>query len=575
MLNKIIYPLFLIALAFLLFSSNDSTIIIGGIAIFIIGMFFMEDGFKFFSGGFLEKIVQNSSNTTLKAIFTGFISTTVVQSSSLISVIIISFLTAEIITLTGAIGIIFGANIGSTSTAWIISTLGMKIDLAIYALPLIIFGIVLKLNNNKNYQGIGDVFAGIGFIFLGIDYMKDGFDTLKNSIDISSYAMEGILGAIVYVLVGAIATVIIQSSAATMAIILTAVATSQITYINALELAIGANIGTTITAFLASLASNTNGKRLAIAHFIFNGITAIIALIFLNQLSKLVDILASYFGILENDYAMKLALFHTIFNILGVLIMIPFMNKLVAFLESLFKGQKTSKLKALYLDSVVVQIPDAAISSVRKEIIHLFDNSVEVISHALFLHRHNFLGSNDIKSVVKNSNLDIKTDVNEFYSQKIKDLYGELIHYSTMAQEYMNDKEKGRIYELKIASRYIVESIKDIRELQKNIFIYLKSDNENIKEEYNLLRIKIAKTIKIINDLKESKDKDFIKNKLDSLEENLKNYDDINSDKIDNLIRNHKITTKMATSLINDSMYAQNISKQLFEMAKIIWNKNY
>ncbi len=482
MINKVVYPIFLGALAFLLFSSSDSTIIIGGIAIFIIGMFFMEDGFKFFSGGFLEKIVQNSSNTTLKAIFTGFISTTVVQSSSLISVIIISFLTAEIITLTGAIGIIFGANIGSTSTAWIISTLGMKIDLAIYALPLIIFGIVLKLNSNKNYQGIGDVFAGIGFIFLGIDYMKDGFDTLKNSIDISSYAMEGILGAVVYVLVGAIATVIIQSSAATMAIILTAVATSQITYINALELAIGANIGTTITAFLASLASNTNGKRLAIAHFIFNGVTALVALVFLNQLAKLVDILASYFGILENDYAMKLALFHTIFNIIGVLLMTPFLNKLVSFLEGLFKGQKTSKLKALYLDSVVVKIPDAAISSLRKEIIHLFDNSVEVISHALFLHRHNFLGSDDIQGVVKNSNLDIKTDVNEFYSQKIKNLYGEIISYSTMAQEYMSDKEKSRIYELKIASRYIVESIKDIRELQKNIFIYLKSDNENIKE---------------------------------------------------------------------------------------------
>ena len=152
MFRKSFYPLFLLSIAYLLFTSNDAKMIIAGIAIFLIGMVFMEDGFKLFSGGMLEKVLEKSTKTVPKAIGTGFIATAIVQSSSLLTIIVISFLSAELITLGGAIGVIFGSNIGTTTTAWIVSAFGVKIKIAAYAMPMLIFGVILRFNQNKSYQ---------------------------------------------------------------------------------------------------------------------------------------------------------------------------------------------------------------------------------------------------------------------------------------------------------------------------------------------------------------------------------------------------------------------------------------
>lgn len=311
--KKYIYPFFLLALAYLLFFSNDSKLIIAGIAIFLIGMVFMEDGFKLFSGGTIEKVLEKTTSSVPKAIGTGFIATAVVQSSSLLTIIVISFLSAELISLSGAVGVIFGSNIGTTATAWIVSSFGVKVKIAQLALPMIIFGVVFRFNQNKTYQGLGSVLVGLGFVFLGISYMKDGFEAMKAGLDLAQFAMEGYLGVLVYILIGSVATVVIQSSSATMALIITALVTGQIEYINALSLAIGANIGTTVTAIIGSLSSNANGKRLAVAHFIFNMVTGFMAIVFLYQLADIVDVLSIKIGIDSQDYAMKLALFHTIF----------------------------------------------------------------------------------------------------------------------------------------------------------------------------------------------------------------------------------------------------------------------
>jgi len=571
MLKSFFYPLLLISLAYILFINENAQIIITGIAIFLIGMIFMEDGFKLFSGGVLERVLSKTTNNIPKAIFTGFLSASIVQSSSLISVIIISFLSAGLISLSGAIGVVFGSNIGTTTTAWIVSSFGVKINIAVYAFPMIIFGVLLRFSKNRTYTGLGNILLGLGFVFLGISYMKDGFETLKTGFDLSQFAIEGYLGVLVYVAIGALATIIIQSSSATMALIITALVTNQILYINALELSIGANIGTTVTAVIAAASSNSNGKRLAIAHFIFNIVTGVIAILFLYQLADAVTLLASGIGISNDNYAMKLALFHTIFNILGVLIVAPFTNKLEKFLKTLFRDEKTSVLKAKYLDDIVIAVPDAAIKAIKDETVHLYENSIEVISHALYLHRHKYLGSHDISLVVKNSNAKINIDINQFYSQKIKSLYGEIIHFSVLAQENMDENLKNKIYNYKLASRNIVEAIKNITQLHKNLSFYLKSDNRYIKEEYNNLRINIAKTINVINDLKNSKDDIEVLSNLEVLKEDISKLDDLRNNTIDTLIRDNHISTKMATSLINDLTYAHNISKKLIEVATILW----
>lgn len=574
MLNKYLYPIFLLALAYLLISSNDAKIIIAGITIFLIGMVFMEDGFKLFSGGMLERVLEKSTSTVPKAIGTGFVATAIVQSSSLLTIIVISFLSAELISLAGAIGVVFGSNIGTTATAWIVSAFGVKIKIASYAMPMLIFGVVFRFNDNKSYQGLGNILVGLGFVFLGIGYMKEGFEAMKAGLDLAEFAMQGYLGVLVYILIGAIATVVIQSSSATMALIITALATGQIEYINALSLAIGANIGTTVTAVIGSLSSNSNGKRLAVAHFIFNITTGVIAIVFLYQLADLVDFLSSKIGISSEDYGMKLALFHTIFNVIGVLVVSPFTNKLVVYLKGLFKEVEKGVSRAKYLDDVVIQVPESAIASLEKEVIHLYDNATEVLAHAISLHRDSFLGKDNIHDVIKISNSKIDIDVNEFYNTKIKDLYGDILHYATLSQDNMDPERMRMVYYYKVASKDIVEAIKDVKELQRNINYYQRSKNDVIKDEYDLLREKIAVTLDRIQNIRNSSDDLDVLSHIELMKRDIKELDIIENGRIDNLIRNNSIDSKMATSLINDSSFAFDISKRLIEVAITLWIKD-
>jgi len=571
--KKSLFPIFLLGLAYLLFASDDAKLIIAGITIFLIGMVFMEDGFKLFSGGVIEKVLKKTTSSVPKAIGAGFVATAIVQSSSLLTIIVISFLSAELISLSGAIGVIFGSNIGTTATAWIVSAFGVKIKIAQFALPMIIFGVVFRFKDAKSYQGFGTILVGLGFVFLGIGYMKDGFDALNDGINLASYAMEGYLGVLVYVFIGAIATVVIQSSSATMALIITALATGQIEYYNALQLAIGANIGTTVTAILGSLSSNANGKRLAIAHLIFNIVTALVAIVFLYQLADLVTFLSAIVGINEKDYAMQLALFHTIFNVLGILVVAPFTSYLVKFLESIFVKEDNVD-KARYLDDVVINVPEAALEAIRKEVEHLYENSVEVISHALSLHRHQYLGCKDMSHVIKHSDKKIHTDINTFYDNNIKEIYGQILYYATMAQENMSEDEKNKIYELKVSCRDLVESIKYVREIQKNIKIYLNSSNNIMKDEYNYIRTEIAETIDKINRVRNMEDDLDILSNMELLRKDVDKLDVIQNGKIDSLIRTNKIRKKMATSLINDSSFAHDISKNLINTASTLWIKD-
>ncbi|MEA1891842.1 MAG: Na/Pi symporter [Campylobacterota bacterium] len=572
-MKKIIYPFFLLSVAYIIFYSSDAKTIIAGIAVFLIGMIFMEDGFKLFSGGMLERALRVSTSSLPKAIGTGFLATAIVQSSSLISIIIISFLSAELITLSGAIGVVFGSNIGTTTTVWIVSAFGVKIKIAQFAMPMLIFGVIFQFRSEKSYKGFGAILIGLGFVFFGIGFMKEGFETLKNGIDLAQFAMDGYLGVAVYVLIGAIATIIIQSSSATMALIITALATNQILYFNALELAIGANIGTTVTAMLGAFASNANGKRLAVAHLIFNIITAFIAIVFLYQLADLVTYLSAKVGIASDDYAMQLALFHTIFNVIGVIVVAPFTSRLVVFLKSLFVSQERDISRARYLDDAVVEVPEVVLVALRKEIIHLYDNATEVLSHALSLHRHTYIGMGDeIEDVIESSATKIDINIDDFYERKIKILYGDILNYATIAQDTMSVEDKHKIYSLKIACRDIVETIKDVKVLQKNVNKYIDSKNRYIKNEYNYLREEIAKTLDGIHEIRKNSDDDFdVLAKIKVLEDNLNKSDIIEDGKIDKLIRNNLIETKMATSLINDSVFAYEISSNLIDVAKVVW----
>jgi phosphate:Na+ symporter len=332
MIRKTLFCVLLVALAIVLYFNPNFKTISAGVAILLFGMIMLEEGFRVFTKGPLQNILKKATDKLYKSISAGALVTALIQSSSLVSVITISFISAGLISLAGGIGLIFGANIGTAATAWLVAGFGLKIKISALAMPMLIFGLIFSFQKKKSLKGIGNVLAGLGFFFLGIHYMKEGFDVFKQYIDLTEFAMSGILGVSVYTGLGIVITTVLQSSSATLALILTALSAGQIEYENALALAIGANVGTTITAVLGSLSSNVAGRRLAGAHLIFNVTTGIVALAFIFPLATLVNAMSDAFGISQTDYTLKLALFHTIFNLIGVIIMIPFIKKLETFL---------------------------------------------------------------------------------------------------------------------------------------------------------------------------------------------------------------------------------------------------
>jgi len=566
--------LFFGILAYVLVSFDNIQTIVAGIAIFIVGMFFMEDGFKNFAGGTMQNILRNWTNSTPKAITTGFIATTAVQSSSLLSLIIISFLSTGILTLNQAIGVIFGSNIGSTTTAWIVSLLGVKIDIAHYAMMIIVFGVASKFVKGKTAQGVGDALLGIGFVFLGIDLMKDGFDSMKDGINLAEYHINGLLGIITYVIVGIIITIVIQSSAATMTLVIVAISSNQIAYIDGVALAIGANIGTTLTAVIGAIGSNANGKKLALVHFTFNVVTAIILIILIQPMVALIDLIAPLIGIATTDLAMKLSLFHTVFNITGVLILSPFIPFFVKILEKTFIDPKLKSGEPKYLNMESIETSVTSITAIKKESEHLYHNSLEIIVHGLSLHNKDIFSEKAIKQIIAESQKPVDIDIDRMYQVTVKNLYGEIIKFSSLAQEKMTVIDIKYIYSLKIVNRGMVRAIKDIEKIQDNMNSFIYNENNYIRHEYNLLREKMIKIFRELRKIEESQNFTDSLLSLEMLKKEMADIDTIANGRLDRMIREGQIDTKMATSLINDSMYIYNVANRLLEFAETVWADN-
>lgn len=579
MIRKTIFFVLLIVLAILLFLNPNFKTISAGVAILLFGMIMLEEGFKTFTKGPLQNILKKATDKLYKSITAGAFITALIQSSSLVSVITISFISAELITLAGGIGLIFGSNIGTTATAWLVAGFGLKIKVSALAMPMLIFGIIFSFQKKPTLKGIGNVLAGLGFFFLGIHYMKEGFDVFKDYLDLSQYAVSGFLGVIIYSGLGIIITTILQSSSATLALILTALAAGQIEYENALALAIGANIGTTITAVLGSLSSNAAGRRLAGAHLIFNVITGLIAVAFIFPLARFVNNLSEVIQIANNNYTLKLALFHTIFNVIGVVVMIPFIKKLERLLLRVVK-EKPNKDKDVdepkYLNPAVLKFPAAAISALINESKYLYKNSIfEIVAHALNIHREDIKSDKKIKKIIKKSNIDFKTDVEELYYTKVKIIYGEIIRYAVTAQSdlKLNKKQTKTVSDIKIANRKMVEIVKEVKELNKNITMASASDNKYMQNEYNNFRKKLTKVLRVIYLFRTEADYEDHALKLKELKKEAKTNIRHSNKSIDKLIRKNLITAEMASSLFNDYTNVNDIINKLIEIAELLYGK--
>lgn len=570
-MKKVLLPTILLVLAYGFWISPDFKEISAGVAIFLFGMLALEEGFKAFTGGLLERLLRTTTDKVWKSLTFGIVSTTLMQSSSLVSVITISFLGAGLIGLAAGIGIIFGANLGTTTGAWLIAGFGLKVKISAYAMPMLVFGIVLIFQKSRSLKGVGYILAGLGFLFLGIHHMKEGFEAFRDTIDLTAFAVSGYTGVFLFTLLGVAATVIMQSSHATLVIIITALAAGQVTYENALALAIGANIGTTITAILGAMSSNVQGKRLAGAHLIFNVTTAAIAIAFIHQIGQVVNLISGWVGIADDDYTLKLAVFHSVFNTIGILVMLPFISHLVALLTRTMPEKAVAAAVPMYLNDSVIELPDTAIEAVRKETVRLYDNAFRIIAHGLNLHRREILSEEDFRDVVKRSRKPITIDLEEEYETNVKGLYSEIVNFISRAQVVMTEEQADVLFKLRAAGRDIVEAIKDTKHMHKNLARYTAADNPDIRAEYNKIRIQLGEVLRLLNDAREHVDDPSVTLSFDSLRVEMEEQDSTRNGKLESLIRDKKITPAMATSLMNDATYAYDVAKNLLQLGQVLF----
>ncbi len=588
MLGRFFLPILLLLLTYGFWVSSEFQVITSGVAIFLLGMVYLEKGFKVFTGGFLETILQKTTDSLWKSLTFGITTTAVLQSSSLVSVIVISFLSAGFIGLTSGVGIIFGANLGSTVGAWLVALYGMKLKLISHAMPLLVFGLILRTRKKKNYSGLGYILLGIGFLFLGIHYMKEGFEAFQNVIDFSSFSMEGVQGVLVYTLFGILATIIMQSTNATMVLAFSALAMGQLTYDNALAFTIGSNVGTTITAVLGAMRSNAAGKRLAVAHIVFNVVTATLAILLLPQLKVLVDFITRIIHIEASNHTLKLALFHSVFNGLGILTQLPFIHPFIRWLETLFVDpSKHSHLnlanedgleihRARYLSPAALNYPDAALRALTRECDHLYRNTFELICYGIYLTGDKVRDADNLTELVNNWVRDEQPwSIRELYIRHVKGVYADIIHYSGAIEGDLPRQQVQELFALKVACRDFVQAIKHVKNIYKNMGQYLHSDNEQIRHQYNRLRLCLASVLKLVDQLGVRRNYDHIRQHAGQLKQELREQDEQMNQKLNELIRSNQVDSFMASSLMNDSAHVHDASANLIDGAVIMLTRDH
>ena len=359
--------------------------LVGALGLFIYGMMVMSDGIQKMAGTRMRSILGSITSSRFKGIFTGFFTTTLIQSSSATTVMIVSFVNAGLLSLRQAIGVIMGANIGTTMTAWLLVIFGFsKFSLGDYVFPILAIGVPLLFVNRGNWKNLGEFLVGFALLFLGLSGMKEAVEglDLANSAGFRSmiaYLSEkGFLGIMMLVIVGTIVTVVVQSSSAAMALTLSLCGTMGLPFEMAAAIVLGENIGTTITANIAALVGNVHAKRAARAHFIFNIFGVVWMLLVFYWFTSGIGWLMQHtqwgspFGN-ANDESIRYSLsaFHTVFNIINTLVLVWFVSLIertvVRFTPS--KGEEDEVFKLEYIGSGILATPELSVLEAKKELV--------------------------------------------------------------------------------------------------------------------------------------------------------------------------------------------------------------
>jgi phosphate:Na+ symporter len=443
-----------------------------GLGLFLFGMHQLEQSLRLLAGRSFKKFLREHTAHPLKGVIAGTLSTAALQSSSVVSLIVLAFVGTGVVSLASAIAIVFGSNLGTTATGWIVATIGFKLDIESLALPLIAiggFGVVWSRVGTRR-AGFSHLATGLGLMLMGLEFMKNGAISATALFDpaaLSAYP------PIVFLLVGFMITALIQSSSATIMITLSALYAGVIPLHSAAAVAIGADLGTTVTALLGALAGSPDKKRVAIAIVIFNVVTDAIAFVFMRPILHFIAVVP---GLADPLFA--LVAFHSIFNLIGILIFLPLVGILSRQLGKHFIAGGQSVLRHIRQSDLAV--PEAAVENINRETLRLIDQSAALnqLGFDLPVADSFYPGDEDRSGVpVFGEDADFETG----YSG-IKQLEGEILSFALKLQaQRLEHDESERLSQVIPALRNAVHSAKSLKDTHHD----LKSFRESVDDRFN------------------------------------------------------------------------------------------
>ncbi len=528
--------------------------LIGALGLFLFGMKLMSESLQRVAGNKMRSILASMTSNRLKGVFTGFLVTTTIQSSSATTVMVVSFVNAGLLSLIEAIGVIMGANIGTTVTAWIISVLGFKVSLSVLSLPLIGLSFPLFFSKNSFKKSWGEFIIGFAILFIGLQFLKESVPDIRSNPlaleFLSNYTNMGMISVLIFVFIGTLLTVAIQSSSATMALTLVLCYNGLIPFEMAAAMVLGENIGTTVTANIAAAVANISAKRAARAHFIFNiiGVIWILAIFypFLRVIDWIVehnhsvsilnsDITAGQFEGIKQILPIALAIFHTLFNIINTTLLIGFGKQIAKLAIKLVptKDEEDEEVRLKFINTGLLATPELSLLQAKKEIL-IFGKRVEKMFNnipSLLLEEAPKKYDKLLRKIEKHEQITDNMEV-EIASYLTSLSEGELSHNASLRVRVM----------LKIIDD--MESIGDVcYQMSKTIdiknqkkILFTEEQNESLMTIFEL----VQESMKIMNENLESDIRDLnhtaaqkIEQKINNLRNELrqKNVDDLKEKK--------------------------------------------
>lgn len=536
-------------------------IFLGGTALFIFAMNLVEESIKNLAGRSFKKILHKLTSNKIKSLLGGTVVTAMLQSSSVVLLMTLSFVGAGIIGMKNALAITLGSNLGTTLTGWIVNLIGFKTGFGSFTyivLALTIFGVFFL--KNKKIRSIFRFLTGFGLLFLALDFMKDSAGVLVSEFDFSIYAN---LSPYLFIPIGVVVTFLIQSSSAMMAIALTALYNHVIPFESAVAVVIGAELGTTIKLLIGAIGGNADKKRVALGNFIYNLTMVLIAAIFLNWITWLMN------GVLKiEDKLTSLVLFQTLINVLGIVIFFPLLGIFSRLLERTYKKTEP-ELKLKYIKKHMQVFADDSLLLTEKELMRLLKHTMEF--NLEMIHAGKANESKRLSDMLRNLFKPFQKEGSYLY---IKQLQGGIIEYlADLPSDEMNNAEVQRSALLLTVSRNIVHSAKNLKDIGHNIDELESSNNDELHAVYMQLVKEHEELYIQLNGMIESNATHDAIPQLHALQEQNKHQHQFHIEQTLHLLKQQKISELDVSSLLNVHREIYSSNKAIIEVLQDLWSE--